>query len=77
MLEIVFIIRGILNSWARPSTKTTKIRSPRIKSISQYTIRDTKDKIIKSFSVYKMQKHLSIMRIFIEAEKYINNYYFL
>ena len=36
MLEIVFIIRGILNSWARPSTKTTKIGSPRIKSISQY-----------------------------------------
>ena len=37
MLEIVFIIRGILNSWARPSTKTTKIGSPRIKSISQYS----------------------------------------
>ena len=36
MLEIVFIIRGILNSWARLSTKTTKIGSPRIKSISQY-----------------------------------------
>ena len=33
---IIFIIRGILNSWARPSTKTTKIGSPRIKSISQY-----------------------------------------
>ena len=38
MLEIVFIIRGILNSWARLSTKTTKIGSPRIKSISQYHI---------------------------------------
>ena len=37
MLEIVFIIRGILNSWARRSTKTTKIGSPQIKSISQYT----------------------------------------
>ena len=36
MLEIVFIIRGILNLWARPSTKTTKIGSPRIKSILQY-----------------------------------------
>ena len=38
MLEIVFIIRGILNSRARPSTKTTEIGSPRIKSISQYFI---------------------------------------
>ena len=38
MLEIVFIIHGILNSRARPSTKTTKIGSPRIKSISQYIV---------------------------------------
>ena len=34
--HVVFIIRGIVNSWVRPTAKTTKIGSPRIKSISQY-----------------------------------------
>ena len=35
-MHVVFIIRGIVNSWTRLTTKTTKIGSPRIKSISQY-----------------------------------------
>ena len=35
-LDIVFIIRGILKSRAKPTTKTKKIGSPQIKSISQY-----------------------------------------
>ena len=51
MLDIVFIIRGILNSWARPSTKTTKIGSPRIKSISQYA----------KFQLY-MSKHVKVQK---------------
>ena len=37
-MHVVFIIRGIVNSWTRPTTKTTKIGSPRTKSISQYVL---------------------------------------
>ena len=35
---------------------------------SNYSIRVTNGKIIKSISEYKMQKYLSIVKIFIEAE---------